>query len=146
MERIFKRTQEPVGMQAGKSAFVGAHGTPYHFTNDDHHLGLGAALGGFSTVQRQNIEPRIAESLDATVLRVTMAIRFADMKTSGGMFHPGSSVKTITMPGGGIRTEGYYEAITHPDAFQSAITGYGGAPETALMSLVRPALSGAATQ
>lgn len=50
MERIFRRGQEPVGMQAGKSVFVGAHGRPFYFTNDDHHLGLGTALGGFSTV------------------------------------------------------------------------------------------------
>lgn len=94
MEPIFRRTQEPVGMQGGKSIFVGVHGMPFYFTNDDHHLGLGTALGGFSTVQPQNIEPRIAESLDATVLRVTMAVKFADMKTSGGMFHSSSSVKT----------------------------------------------------
>lgn len=94
MEKIFRRTQEPIGMQAGKSIFVGAHGTPYYLTNDDKHIGLGTALGGFSTVQSQNIEPRIAESLDATVLRVTMSVKFADIKASGGMFKLGSSVKT----------------------------------------------------
>ena len=94
MERIFRRTQEPVGMQSGKSVFVGAHGTPYYLTGDDKHIGLGTALGGFSTVQPQNIEPRIAESLNATVLRVTMAVKFADLKSSGGMFHMSSSVKT----------------------------------------------------
>ena len=94
MEKIFRTTQEPVGMQAGKSVFVGAHGTPYYLTNDDKHIGLGTALGGFSTIQPQNIEPRMAETLDATVLRVTMSVKFADMKASGGMFHMGSSVKT----------------------------------------------------
>jgi len=94
MEKVFRTGQEPVGMQAGKSIFVGAHGTPYYLTNDDKHIGLGTALGGFSTVQPQNIEPRMAETLDATVLRVTMAVKFADIKASGGMFHMGSSVKT----------------------------------------------------
>lgn len=94
MERIFRRTQEPVGMQAGKSVFVGAHGTPYYLTNDDKHIGLGTALGGFSTVQPQNIEPRIAESLQATVLRATMSVKFADIKASGGMFRLGSSTQT----------------------------------------------------
>ena len=94
MERIFRRTQEPVGMQAGKSVFVGAHGTPYYLTGDDKHIGLGTALGGFSTVQPQNIEPRMAESLQATVLRATMSVKFADLKSSGGMFHMSSSVKT----------------------------------------------------
>ncbi len=94
MERIFRRTQEPVGMRDGKSIFVGAHGTPYYLTNDDKHIGLGTALGGFSTVQPQNIEPRIAESLDATVLRVTMSVKFADIKASGGMFRLGSSTET----------------------------------------------------
>ncbi len=94
MERIFKTGQEPVGMQAGDSVFVGAHGRPYYFTNDDKHLGLGALMGGMSTVQPQNIEPRIAESLDATVLRVTMSVKFADLKKSGGMFHTSSKVAT----------------------------------------------------
>lgn len=94
MERIFRTSQEPVGMQAGKSVFVGAHGMPYYLTNDDKHIGLGTALGGFSTVQPQNIEPRMAETLDATVLRVTMSVKFADVKASGGMFRMGSSVKT----------------------------------------------------
>lgn len=94
MEMIFRRSQEPVGMQAGKSAFVGAHSTPYYLTNDDKHIGLGTALGGFSTVQPQNIGPRIAESLQATVLRATMSVKFADVKKSGGMFRMGSSVDT----------------------------------------------------
>lgn len=94
MEKIFRRTQEPLGMQAGKSVFVGAHGTPYYLTNDDKHIGLGTALGGFSTVQPQNIEPRIAESLQATVLRATLSVKFADVKASGGMFKMGSSVET----------------------------------------------------
>ncbi len=94
MEKIFRRSQEPVGMQAGKSVFVGAHGTPYYLTNDDKHIGLGAALGGFSTVQPQNIEPRLAESLQATVLRATMSVKFADIKASGGMFRLGSSTET----------------------------------------------------
>lgn len=94
METIFRRAQEPVGMQSGKSIFVGAYRRPYYLTNDDKHIGLGTALGGFSTVQPQNIEPRIAESLNATVLRVTMAVKFADLKASGGLFQTGSSVKT----------------------------------------------------
>lgn len=94
MEPILRHEVEPVGMQGGKSVFVGAHGTPYYFTNDDHHLGLGTALGGFSTVQPQNIEPRIAETLDATVLRATISVKFAEMDTKGGMFHTSSSVKT----------------------------------------------------
>lgn len=94
MEPILRRGREPVGMQGGKSVFVGAHDTPYYFTNDDHHLGLGTALGGFSTVQPQNIEPRIAETLDATVLRATIAVKFAEMDTKGGMFHTSSSVNT----------------------------------------------------
>jgi hypothetical protein len=54
MERVFKRTQEPVGMQAGKSVFVAPHGMPYYMTNDDKHLGLGALMGGMSTVQPQS--------------------------------------------------------------------------------------------
>ena len=201
MERVFKRTQEPVGMQAGKSVFVGPHGMPYYMTNDDKHLGLGALMGGMSTVQPQNIEPRIAESLQATVLRVTMSVKFADMKSSGGMFHMGSSVqtgealawvpdqtqflfvtpdsgkarvvlaKTIMMPNdaltlkdittkgekatqlaanivtglfaGGGRTERHYEATANPDAYQTSITQYGTALESALMAIVRPALAGA---
>lgn len=94
MEKIFRRGQEPVGMQAGKSVFVGAHGAPVYLTNDDKHVGLGTALGGFSTIQPQNIEPRMAETLHATVLRVTMSVKFADVKASGGLFRTGSSVKT----------------------------------------------------
>lgn len=94
VERVFKRTQEPVGMQAGKSVFVAPHGMPYYMTNDDKHLGLAALMGGMSTVQPQNIEPWIAESLQATVLRATMSVKFADVKKSGGMFRMGSSVDT----------------------------------------------------
>ena len=202
MERIFKRTQEPVGMQAGKSVFVGPHGMPYYMTNDDKHIGLGAALGGFSTVQPQNIEPRIAESLQATVLRATMSVKFADVKKSGGMFRMGSSVdtkealawvpeqtqflfvtpdngkaritleKTIMMPNdvltlqetttkgekaaqmaanvitglfaGGGRSSATYDAVANPEAYQSSLTQYGSALESALVALVRPALTGAA--
>lgn len=202
MERILRRGLEPVGMQAGKSIFVGAHGTPYYFTNDDHHLGLGTALGGFSTVQPQNIEPRIAESLDATVLRATIAVKFAEMDTRGGMFHMSSSVKTnealalvpeqtsflfvtpdsgkakvalvktINMPGdaitlrdtttrgektaqavgnvltglmgGGIRSSRTYEAVAQPNAYLELVSRYGVALESALMSMLRPALTGSA--
>lgn len=204
MEPILRRALEPVGMQAGKSVFVGAHGMPYYFTNDDHHLGLGTALGGFSTVQPQNIEPRIAETLDATVLRATIAVKFAEMDTKGGMFHTSSSVKTnealalvpeqtsflfvtpdsgkakvalvktVNMPGdaitlrdtttkgektaqaignaltglmgGGIRNERHYEAVAQPDAYLALVNQYCVALESALMSLLRPALSGAAAK
>lgn len=202
MESILRRGLEPVGMQGGKSVFVGAHGTPYYFTNDDHHLGLGTALGGFSTVQPQNIEPRIAESLDAAVLRATIAVKFAEMDTKGGMFHTSSSVKTsealalvpeqtsflfvtpnsgkakvalaktVNMPGdaislrdtttkgektaqaignvltglmgGGVRSSREYEAVAEPDAYRTLVSQYGTALESSVMSMLRPALSGAA--
>jgi hypothetical protein len=169
MERIFRRTQEPVGKQAGKSIFVGAHDTPYYLTNDDKHIGLGTALGGFSTVQPQNFEPRIAESLQATVLRVTMSVKFADIKASKTRV---TLAKTILMPAdvltlkdtttkgekaaqlaanivtglfaGGSRTERHYEATANPEAYHTAINQYGVALESALMAIVGPALSGAA--
>lgn len=202
MERVFKRTQEPVGMQAGKSVFVAPHGMPYYMTNDDKHLGLGALLGGMSTVQPQNIEPRIAESLQATVLRATMSVKFADVKKSGGMFRMGSSVdtkealawvpeqtqflfvtpdngtaritleKTIMMPNdvltlretttrgekatqaaanvitglfaGGGRSSAKYDAVANPQAYNTALTQYGAALESALVTMIRPALAGAA--
>ena len=202
MESILRRGQEPVGMQGGKSAFVGAHGTPYYFTNDDHHLGLGTALGGFSTVQPQNIEPRIAETLDATVVRATISVKFAEMDTRGGMFHTSSSVKTnealalvpeqtsflfvtpgsgkarvdlvktINMPGdaitlrdvttkgektteaitnafsgllgGGIHSVRHYEAVAEPDGYRALVSQYGIAMESALMTVLQPAMSGAA--
>jgi hypothetical protein len=92
---VLRTSNEPVGTRTGESIFVGAHGTPYYLTNDDgQHLGLGTILGAFSTTQPQNIEPSIAKQLDATVLRVTVMVAFADQKTSGGLFHSGSSVKT----------------------------------------------------
>lgn len=94
MEKILKRGQVQIGVMGGKSVFVGASGQAIYRTNDDRHIGLSDALGGFSTIQPQNIEPRMAESLNATVLRVTMAVKFADVKASGGMFHTSSSVKT----------------------------------------------------
>lgn len=94
LEAVLRTSIEPVGTQTGKSIFVGGHGTPYYLTNDDKHLGLGTMLGGFSTTQPQNIEPAIAKELDATVLRVTVMVAFADQKTSGGMFRSGSSVDT----------------------------------------------------
>jgi hypothetical protein len=202
MEPILRRGFAPVGMQAGKSVFVGAHGTPYYFTNDDHHLGLGTALGGFSTIQPQNIEPRIAETLDATVLRATISVKFSEMDTNGGMFHMSSSVKTsealalvpeqttflfvtpnrgkakvalaktINMPGdaislrdtttkkektaqaignaiggllgGGVHSVRHYEAVAEPDGYRILVSQYGSAMESALMSLLRPALTGAA--
>lgn len=91
---VLRTSNEPLGTQTGESIFVGGHGTPYYLTNDDKHLGLGTMLGAFSTTQPQNIEPSIAKQLDAAVLRVTVMVAFADQKTSGGLFHSGSSVKT----------------------------------------------------
>lgn len=90
---VLKDTQDPVGTQGGKSIFIGPRGMPIYMSNDDKHLSLGTALGGFSTTQPQNIEPRIAESLNAAVLRVTMAVDFAEFKTRGGMFASQSAVK-----------------------------------------------------
>lgn len=89
-----KTTTEPQGTQAGRSIFIGARGQPWYFSNDDRHLGAGTMLGNFSTTQPQNIEPAIAKSLDAAVLRVTLAVAFAEQATSGGLFTMGSSVKT----------------------------------------------------
>jgi hypothetical protein len=89
-----KTTTEPVGTQAGQSIFVGARGQPWYFSNDDRHLGAGTLLGNLSTTQPQNIEPAIAKSLDAAVLRVTLAVAFAEQSSSGGLFASGSSVKT----------------------------------------------------
>jgi hypothetical protein len=86
-------TPHPVGTQLGKSVFVGPMGAPTYTSNDDKHLGLGAQLGGFGP-QTQNIEPQIARSLDAAVLRVTMAVQFAEQKKSGGMFRNQSSVES----------------------------------------------------
>lgn len=91
---VLRTSSEPLGTQTGKSVFIGGHGTPYYLTNDDKHLGLGTMLGGFSTTQPQNIEPSMAKELDATVLRVTVMVAFADQKTSGGMFRSSSSVDT----------------------------------------------------
>lgn len=91
---VLRTSNEPLGTQTGKSIFIGGHGTPYYLTNDDKHLGLGTMLGAFSTTQPQNIEPSIAKQLDAAVLRVTVMVAFADQKTSGGLFHTGSSVNT----------------------------------------------------
>lgn len=90
---VLKDTPDLVGTQDGKSIFIGPRGMPIYMSNDDRHLSLGTALGGFSTTQPQNIEPRIAESLNAAVLRVTMAVDFAEFKTRGGMFASQSSVK-----------------------------------------------------
>lgn len=204
MEKILKRGQVQIGVQTGKSVFVGAHGWPIYRTNDDKHIGLSDALGGFSTIQPQNIEPRIAESLDAAVLRVTMSVKFADLKASGSLFQMGSSVKTtealgwvpdqtqflfvtpgsgrarVTLvktiliggdvlslrdttskgekatqatmnvlggllgAGGGTSTR-HYEATANPDAYLVAVTEYGTALESCLMSLVRPAIASAAS-
>jgi hypothetical protein len=83
----------PVGTQVGKSVFVGPHGAPVYTTNDDKHLSVGALMGGFGA-QPQNIEPAIAKSLDAAVLRVLMAVQFAEQKASGGMFRNQSSVES----------------------------------------------------
>jgi hypothetical protein len=90
----FKKTFEPVGTQIGKSVFVGPHAMPVYFTNDDKHLGVAASFGSLSTTQPQNIEPQIAKSLDAAVLRVTMNIQFAEQKASGGLFRKESSVES----------------------------------------------------
>ena len=94
LAKILHNAPEVLGVQTGKSAFVGAHGTPFYTTNDDKHLSLGSMLGGFSTTQPQNIEPGIAKELDAAVLRVTLMVAFAEQKTGGGLFRSGSSVKT----------------------------------------------------
>jgi hypothetical protein len=91
---VMHTKQEPTGTRTGKSIFVGAKGTPYYTTNDDKHLSLGSMLGGFSTTQPQNYEPQVAKALDATVLRVTLMVAFADQAKSGGMFNNASSVKT----------------------------------------------------
>jgi hypothetical protein len=90
---VLRDTQDLVGTQGGKSIFIGPRGMPVYMSNDDKHLSLGSALGGFSTTQPQNIEPRIAESLNAAVLRVTMAVDFAEFKARGGMFASKSSVQ-----------------------------------------------------
>jgi hypothetical protein len=92
----FKKSYEPVGTQLGKSVFVGPHAMPVYFTNDDRHLGLGAAFGSLNTTQPQNIEPAIARSLNAAILRVGMNIQFAAQKSSGGMFRSGSSIESDT--------------------------------------------------
>ena len=94
MSAKFQTRYEPWGTQLGKSAFVGARGIPYYFTNEDKHMGLSVLSSGGFTVQPQNIEPSIAKSLDAAVVRATIDVQFADMKTSGGIFHSSSSVKT----------------------------------------------------
>jgi hypothetical protein len=86
-------TPHPVGTQLGKSVFVGPHGAPTYTSNDDKHLSLGALMGGFGA-QPQNIEPQIAKSLDAAVLRVTLAVQFAEQKKSGGMFRNQSAVQS----------------------------------------------------
>jgi len=91
---VMHTRQEPIGTRTGKSIFVGAKGTPYYTTNDDKHLSVGSMLGGFSTTQPQNYEPQIAKALDATVLRATLMVAFADQASSGGMFSNASSVKT----------------------------------------------------
>lgn len=86
-------TPHPVGTGLGKSVFVGPRGAPTYTSNDDKHLSLGAMMGGFGA-QPQNIEPQIAKSLDAAVLRVNLAVQFAEQKKSGGMFKSGSSVQS----------------------------------------------------
>jgi hypothetical protein len=94
MSAKFQTRYEPWGTQLGKSAFVGARGIPYYFTNEDKHMGLSVLSSGGFTVQPQNIEPSIAKALDAAVVRATIDVQFADMKTSGGLFHSSSSVQT----------------------------------------------------
>jgi hypothetical protein len=94
MAPVLKTSLEPVGTRQGKSVFVGARGMPTYFTNDDRHLGLGALLGGISTVQPQNHEPAIAKALDAAVLRATLVVAFAEQSKSGGLFRSASSVET----------------------------------------------------
>jgi hypothetical protein len=61
--------------------------------NNDR-LGLGAALGNFSTVQPQNIEPGIAKALDAAVLRVRVSVDIAKQHASGSMFGHSASADT----------------------------------------------------
>lgn len=86
-------TPHPLGTQFGKSVFVGPHGAPTYTSNDDKHLSVGALLGGFGP-QTQNIEPQIAKSLDAAVLRVNLAVQFAEQKKAGGFFRDQSSVRS----------------------------------------------------
>jgi hypothetical protein len=43
-------------------------------------------------VQSQNIEPQIAKSLGAAVLRVVMNVQFAEQKSSGGLFRKDSAI------------------------------------------------------
>ncbi len=94
MSARFHKDYAPVGTQLGKSVFVGAHDMPIYFTNEDRHLGLGVAFPGGFTVQPQNIEPQIAKGLDAAIIRATINVQFADMKTSGGLFNSSSAIKT----------------------------------------------------
>jgi hypothetical protein len=94
LQPVLKTSTEPVGTQIGKSVFVGPRGMATYRSNEDRHLGVGSLLGGISTTQPQNIEPRIAKSLDATVLRATVAVHFVNQSAKGGMFRMGSSVTT----------------------------------------------------
>ena len=47
---------------------------------------------------------------------------------------------------GGVHRERNYEATANPDAYVASLTEYGAALESAVMALVRPALSGAAAK
>lgn len=87
-----KATQLLVTTQTGKSVFLGPHDLPIYFTSDDKHVSLSKALGGFGK-QPQSLELRMAESLDATILRVTLAVALMDV-TIGGPSWPGASSET----------------------------------------------------
>jgi hypothetical protein len=113
-------SSEPVRTRIGASVFMGPHEMPYYFSNDDRHLGLGATLGGFSTIQPQNIEPAIAKSLNAAVLRVVINVQFADQKSSGGMFRNASRVNTST--GLAIFPQTTQVLVVTPDSAKSRIT------------------------
>ena len=164
MEHIFRRTQEPVGMQAGKSVFVGAHGTPYYLTNDDKHIGLGTASGGMfhlsSSVKTTEALAWVPEqtqflfvtpgngrarvSLDRTILMPADVLTLQDVTTKGEKVTEAvSNVLTGLLAHGG-GTSRHYEATANPDAYQSTVTEYGAALEAALIALVQPALSGSA--
>jgi hypothetical protein len=62
---------------------------------------------------------------------------------------PGQQAATVnlitSMLAGGGRSSSKYDAIADPDAYQAALTQYGIALESALIALVRPALTGAAS-
>jgi hypothetical protein len=97
MERVFKTSPQLIKTGDGLSLFYSPEGLPIYWggnmANNDR-LGLGAALGNFSTVQPQNIEPGIAKALDASVLRVRVSVDIAKQHASGSMFGHSASAST----------------------------------------------------